>query len=151
VVDADQGAPIEAGAACRWREISETVEFSLRWPVGWSLRLSRNRWTLAKTPGIPYVMEDENFAWDDGKAAQNWRDHAVTFEMARDVFRDPFAIEWEDLAQDPNEERYAAIGMVEGRLLFVGYTIRGDKIRIITARKAEPYERRKYYEENREA
>jgi len=41
--------------------------------------------------------------------------------------------------------------MVEGRLLFVGYTMRGEKIRIITARKAEPYERRRYYEENREA
>jgi len=46
-------------------------------------------------------MEDENFAWDDDKAARNWRDHAVTFEMAREVFRDPFAIEWEDLEQDP--------------------------------------------------
>ena len=42
------------------------------------------------------------------------------------------------------------IGIVEGRLLFVGYTVRGAKIRIITARKAEPYERRKYHEENRE-
>jgi uncharacterized protein len=66
-------------------------------------------------------------------------------------FRDPFAIEWEDLEQDPNEERYGVIGMVEGRLLFVGYTMRGEKIRIITARKAEPYERRRYHEENREA
>jgi uncharacterized DUF497 family protein len=53
--------------------------------------------------------------------------------------------------QDPNEERYGVIGMVEGRLLFVGYTMRGEKIRIITARKAEPYERRRYHEENREA
>lgn len=41
--------------------------------------------------------------------------------------------------------------MVEGRLLFVAYTMRGDTIRIITARKAEPYERRKYHEENRQA
>ena len=46
---------------------------------------------------------------------------------------------------------YAVIGMVEGRLLFVDYTMRGEKIRIITARKAEPYERRRYHEENREA
>jgi uncharacterized protein len=72
-------------------------------------------------------------------------------EMAREVFRDPFAIEWEDVEQDPNEERYGVIGMVESRLLFVGYTMRGEKIRIITARKAEPYERRRYHEENREA
>ncbi len=49
------------------------------------------------------------------------------------------------------EERHGVIGMVEGRLLFVGYTMRGEKIRIITARKAEPYERRRYHEENREA
>ena len=41
--------------------------------------------------------------------------------------------------------------MVEGRLLFVAYTMRGEKIRIITARKAEPYERRRYHEETREA
>ena len=42
-------------------------------------------------------------------------------------------------------------GTVEGRLPFVGYTMRGEKIRIITARKAEPYERRRYHDENREA
>jgi hypothetical protein len=94
-------------------------------------------------------MEDENFEWNDDKAAGNWLDHAVTFEMARGVFRDLFAIEWRDLEQDPNEERFSVIGMVEGRLLFVGYTMCGEKIRIITARKAEPYERRKYHEENR--
>jgi uncharacterized protein len=96
-------------------------------------------------------MEDENFAWDNDKAARNWRDHAVTFEMAREVFRDPFAIEWEDLEQDSSEERYGVIGTVEGRLLFVGYTMRGEKIQIITARRAEPYERHRYHEENREA
>lgn len=96
-------------------------------------------------------MEDDHFVWDDDKAARNWRDHAVTFEMAREAFRDPFAVEWQDLAQDPNEERYSLLGMVEDRLLFVGYTLRNERIRIITARKAEPYERRRYHEENREA
>jgi uncharacterized protein len=96
-------------------------------------------------------MQDEHFEWDDDKAAQNWRDHAVTFEMARDAFKDPFAIEWIDAAQDTNEERYGMIGMVENRLLFVAYTMRGERIRIISARKAEPYERRKYHDENREA
>lgn len=96
-------------------------------------------------------MEDDQFEWDDDRAARNWRDHAVTFEMAREAFRDPFAIEWQDTAQGANEIRYALIGMVEGRLLFVGYEIRADRVRIITARKAEPYERRKYHEENRQA
>jgi uncharacterized DUF497 family protein len=64
----------------------------------------------------------QNFAWDNDKAAKLARP-SVTFEMARE----------------------------EGRLLFVGYTMHGEKIRIITARKAEPYERRRYHEENREA
>jgi len=43
------------------------------------------------------------------------------------------------------------IGMVDNRLLFVAYAMRGDRIRIISARKAEPYERRKYYDGDRKA
>jgi hypothetical protein len=96
-------------------------------------------------------VRDEHFEWDDSKAAQNWRDHGVTFEMAREAFKDAFAVEWVDVGQDPTEERYAMIGMVENRLLLVAYTMRGERIRIISARKAEPYERRKYHDENWEA
>lgn len=95
-------------------------------------------------------MHDEDFTWDDEKAARNWRDHSVTFEMAREAFNDPFAIEWVDAAQDPNEDRYVLIGMAENRLLFVAYSIREEQIRIISARKAEPYERRKYHDQDRE-
>jgi uncharacterized DUF497 family protein len=47
------------------------------------------------------------------------------------------------------EDRYNIIGVVEDRLLFVAYTMRGERIRIISARLAEPYERRQYHEENR--
>ena len=96
-------------------------------------------------------MQDEHFEWDDAKAAENWRDHGVTFEMAREAFKDAFALEWIDMAQDPTEERYALIGTVENRLLFVAYTLRDPRIRIISARRAEPHERRKYHDENREA
>jgi uncharacterized protein len=93
-------------------------------------------------------MKDEAFEWDDAKAASNWRDHGVSFEMARDVFKDIFAVEWVDSGHDEHEDRYAAIGMVENRLLFVAYAMRGETIRIISARKAEPYERRRYHHEN---
>jgi uncharacterized protein len=41
-------------------------------------------------------MRDETFEWDDVKAAENWRRHAVSFDMARDAFKDPFALEWID-------------------------------------------------------
>jgi uncharacterized DUF497 family protein len=93
-------------------------------------------------------VDDGIFQWDDAKAARNFAKHKVSFEAARDVFKDPFAIEWEEGAQDASEQRFAALGMVEERLLFVAYTMRGDVIRIISARLAEPFERRRYHEEN---
>jgi len=95
-------------------------------------------------------MQDEAFEWDNDKAARNWGNHGITFEMARDAFRDPFAVEWVDDQHGGNEERFALLGMVESRLLFVSYTLRGQRIRIISARKAEPHERRRYHNENRE-
>jgi uncharacterized DUF497 family protein len=93
-------------------------------------------------------VRDDDFEWDDAKAARNWRDHAVSFEMAREVFRDVFAIEWADDGQDDGEDRFVTVGMVEGHLLFVSSTLRGQRIRIISARLAEPFERRKYHNEN---
>ena len=69
-------------------------------------------------------------------------------EMARDAFRDAFAVAWIDDRQDAGEERIAMIAAVERRILFVAYTMRGARIRIISARKAEPHERRRYHDEN---
>ncbi len=94
-------------------------------------------------------MQSDKFEWDDKKAASNLRDHGVTFEMARDAFSDPFIVEWIDDGQDASEERFAALGMVDNRLLFVAYTMRGDVIRIISARPAGPFERREYHNENK--
>jgi uncharacterized protein len=55
------------------------------------------------------------------------------FEMARDVFKDLFAIEWLDDREKYGEDRYVIIGMVNNHLLFVAYIIRGEAIRIISA------------------
>jgi uncharacterized DUF497 family protein len=52
------------------------------------------------------------------------------------------------MGQDAAEARFATLGMVDNRLLFVAYTMRGDAIRIISARLAEPYERRRYHNDN---
>lgn len=86
--------------------------------------------------------------WDDAKAASNDVLHGVTFDIARAVFQDPFALDWLDDRRDYGEGRFATIGLAEGRLLFVAYTMRGDRIRIISARGAEPQERRAYHEDN---
>ncbi len=95
------------------------------------------------------MMNDGKFQWDDAKAASNIADHGVTFEAAREAFADPFALDWLDESEDYGEDRYAMIGMAEGRLLYLAYTMRGEAIRIISARGAEPHERRQYHEESR--
>jgi uncharacterized DUF497 family protein len=94
-------------------------------------------------------VQDDAFEWDDAKAAENLAKHGVGFATARAVFRDPFAIERLDDRGNYGEDRFVTIGMVDGRLLSVACTMRGDIVRIISARGAEPYERRQYHEENR--
>jgi uncharacterized protein len=90
-------------------------------------------------------MRDDEFEWDDRKAAVNLRDHKVSFDAARGVFNDEGITEWLDDGQDMSEDRMAAVGMTDNRLVFVSYTWRGPRIRIISARLAEPFERRKYH------
>ena len=93
-------------------------------------------------------MSDDEFEWDDRKAAENYLKHGISFEVARDVFKDPFAIDQADDRDDYGENRHTIIGMVDDRLLFVAYTMRGEIVRIISARGAEPHERRQYHEED---
>jgi uncharacterized DUF497 family protein len=85
-------------------------------------------------------MQDEQFEWDDAKAADNWRNHGVTFDKAVKTFADPFAVEWIDEREDYGEERRNLLGMCDGVILHVTYTERGERIRRISARWAERYE-----------
>jgi uncharacterized DUF497 family protein len=64
-------------------------------------------------------MNDGGFEWDERKAADNYARHGVSFAAARNVFKDPFAIEQLDDREDYGEDRFIIIGMVEGRLLSV--------------------------------
>ena len=94
-------------------------------------------------------MSEDEFEWDDAKDARNYAAHGVSFEVARAVFDDPLAIDRLDDREDYGEERTNITGMAQGRLLTVTYTIRGRKLRLISARYAEPYERRSYHEKAR--
>ena len=93
-------------------------------------------------------MDDGVFQWDDAKAAANVAKHGISFEMAREAFKDPFIMEWLDNSQAADEPRFAALAMVEQRVLFIAYAIGGETIRIISARRAEPFERRRYADDN---
>ena len=93
-------------------------------------------------------MSDDEFEWDTAKAADNYAKHGISFETAVRIFDDLFAIERLDDRADYGEDRYSILGMVEGVVLYVAYTIRNGTIRIISARGAEPHEKRRYHEDN---
>jgi uncharacterized DUF497 family protein len=86
-----------------------------------------------------------DFEWNRAKERANRKKHGVDFRAAAKVFLDPHVIEFDD-RDATGELRFNAIGLVEGRMLFVVYTMRGDVVRIISARGAEPHEKRKYHE-----
>ena len=91
------------------------------------------------------------FTWDRAKAASNRRKHHVGFETAALVFVDPFALSEQDSIES-GERRWQIIGSVEGVIvLLVAYTVReaadeSEVIHIISARRAERAERRRYEE-----
>ena len=88
---------------------------------------------------------DLQFEWDDDKAASNLETHEVSFEEAATVFRDPFAMIFDDEAHSLEEQREIIIGhSTRNRLLLVCFTERGDKLRIFSARPATRKERQDY-------
>ena len=89
------------------------------------------------------------FEWHEAKAATNLRAHGVSFELAQTVFKDPFAVERLDDREDYGEERFVIIGTAEGEIvLFVAYSEREGRIRIISARRATQHEQDDYFRQN---
>jgi hypothetical protein len=87
------------------------------------------------------------FEWDRRKAERNRRKHDITFEEAVSVFADPRELMIDDPDHSLHEERFVSVGQSGlGRLLVVGYTERGSKIRLIFARRATWPERFDYEE-----
>ena len=93
-------------------------------------------------------MRDDDFEWDGDKAAANLARHGVNFAAARLSFSDAFAVAREDPRQNYGEDRFILLGMANNLLLHVAYTIRHERFRIISARLAEPRERRRYHEQD---
>jgi uncharacterized DUF497 family protein len=93
-------------------------------------------------------MTNDAFEWDGTKAAENQAKHGVSFELAIQVFLDPFGIERLDDRADYGEERFILIGIAEGIVLTVAYTERNGRIRIISARQATKHEQDDYFIEN---
>ena len=101
-------------------------------------------------------MTGIRFEWDEAKNLANQRKHGVRFEEASHVFRDPLYVSVKDRIEG-GEQRWQTLGNVGGLLLLtVAHALREhydqgtpiEVIRIISARRATPKERRRYEEEN---
>jgi uncharacterized DUF497 family protein len=83
--------------------------------------------------------------WDPAKDRKNMRNHGVSFEEAVTVFEDPMMATIDDPDHSVTERRMVTMGYSsQGRLLVVVHTDRGDKIRLISARRPTRSERRFY-------
>ena len=87
-----------------------------------------------------------SFEWDARKAKANLARHGVSFEEAREAFRDPLALELLDDRFAYGEERHVLIAMVRGRCLTVVHTERDEVHRLISARPSTKAEQDAYFE-----
>ena len=87
------------------------------------------------------------FEWDSAKASANLRKHKVSFIEAASVFFDPVALTFDDPDHSKAENREITIGTSnKERTLFVSHCLRGERLRIISARKATKREKTQYGE-----
>ena len=90
------------------------------------------------------------FEWDDGNQDKNWRKHGVTDSECEQIFfNEPF-IALEDVAHSRSGRRYYALGQTDaGRLLFVVFAFRDERVRVISARDMTRRETGRYQREQR--
>ncbi len=81
------------------------------------------------------IKEALEFEWDKGNIGKNL-EHGVEDKEAEEVFLDERKKAFKDKLHSGSEERFRVVGKTKsGRLLFIAFTVRGNKIRIISARK----------------
>lgn len=91
------------------------------------------------------VPEFEGFDWSDGNAEKNWEGHRVTPLEAEQVFFNTPFLSGADPAHSQKESRFYALGQTEeGRELFIVFTMRGRRLRVVSARDMSRKERRIY-------
>ncbi len=93
-------------------------------------------------------MKEAKFDWDQWNIQKNEMKHGVSSLEAESTFYDEKSHIYEDTKHStPNEKRYILYGKsLESRILMIGFTLRNEKVRVITARPASKKER-KIYEE----
>ena len=88
------------------------------------------------------------FQWDKGNKGKNHLKHKVSDQECEEVFFDQYKRIFKDILHSGNEERYILLGQTkESRFLFIAFTIRSEKIRVISARDLSKKERKLYEKE----
>lgn len=85
-----------------------------------------------------------NFEWDENKSERCFQERGFDFAYAAQAFFDPDRAVWEDTRYVYGEDRYQLMGKIDQRLFVIVYTPRNNVIRIISARKANQREIRRY-------
>ncbi len=89
--------------------------------------------------------EPIEFLWDTGNEEKNWISHRVSNKESEEAFLDGKKQTYQDVHHSSKEERHVILGRTEqGRILFIAFTLRKNKVRIISARDADKRERSMY-------
>ncbi|HEX5037883.1 MAG TPA: BrnT family toxin [bacterium] len=90
------------------------------------------------------------FEWDGGNDVKSYTKHGVSRQEAESVFQDDRKLHFSDPFHSKGERRYITVGRsAHPRILFIAWTLRGTKVRIISARPASRKERKVYEEKNK--
>jgi hypothetical protein len=85
------------------------------------------------------------FEWDQGNTEKNWVKHDVHYRECEEVFTNVPLLLSLDVAHSQKEKRFFALGHTnQSRFLFVAFTVRKNKIRVISARNMSKKEKRAY-------
>ncbi len=94
------------------------------------------------------LFQVEGFEWDQGNVEKNWEKHRVSYIECEEVFFNQPLLVQEDQIHSKHEPRFYILGNTnEGRHLFIVFTVRRNKIRVISARNMSRRERRIYREQ----
>jgi uncharacterized DUF497 family protein len=94
---------------------------------------------------IERLASCEGFDWDAGNSEKNWNKHGVSTSECEEVFFNQPLLVAEDAAHSQQEARFYGLGHADGgRMLFVVFTLRGARIRVISARDMSRKERKVY-------
>ena len=90
------------------------------------------------------LRDELNFEWDEAKAAANVAKHGIGFELARRLFRVSDCVEFEVSRPADGEMRFKRVGPLDGSILTVVFTLRLGALRLISARRANGVEEKRY-------